>query len=1010
MTGAGAVPEGQGAGREDPPSGEAGAAPLAAFDAFVDEAIDLQLAALDRVETELTVPAGELLRTLAVRHGELTAALEREGDRTDYRRSATDDVLFALVEGLRAHDLGRRMVEIFREADRAMAEIAGGFAAHSGPGPADDPPDQGRAADAWLGPLARAFASGSVPGVRAAVLDEFAVVWFSMLVGLGEAATGWYRTTVDIEAASRLQDILAAHTEAPRFTVERSPGALAAALADLRERVCREAREADRDRRPRTGEHIRRRRLRRGEELPVAVLDGPTLERIDGAVSRIEAVATMSDFEIRIRALSGTLAAELSAHSARLSGPLRASEDTIRSYRTRAAALFPSEDGEPPAREELAGQVRSLLADGRLEIGGLEHDLRRIDGRAETGAAADGLISQIHEHLSRVPERTRILARTDPETDALPSKLVGLDLREWASRAFGAHRLERIRAAIGEVARVASAAAELVRDGESVLSYNLETADGQLSGEAASLDLSVVAELVLGGLERTADHLGRIAAGLEEAEAAAVASVGDSLVRGCGELRIRLGREGALRGEVEDALTDIGRRAAHARGRLRLAGRKVLGRLVAVVRESRARLRLLVRRGQRLAGIETPEEAVAAQKALRMLRQIDAVAAGLPFVYRRLFSLASLADPSLLADRAVDLETLEGAWAEWQAGHTRGRVLTGPAGGTLSGLLNAFEAVAAGGASDVRRVRLERRITDESVLAATLAAELPLRLPVVPGNLDELAAGLTRGLDRPAVVTVEHFEHTFLRTVDGSRLAARALEFFSRTDRLLFWVLSASATGWEIIRRIEPAATRLLEVQAVTPPDRRGLERAMMVRHRRSGIPCRFDAGDSPPAGLARRLASARDEATRQSTLREAFFHRLFELTHGSTALSLLYWLRSVEFDATTERMRMAPPRALDLAFLDRLTWDEIFTLQALVEHGSLTVEDHAAVFGGTIATSAPVFESLGNLLLLEPLGMLRDVGEPLTFGIVETGRPYQVRPLLVPVVLRLLRGRNLVD
>lgn len=1003
MTGPDVVPEQPGAGRKEPPGGKAGAVPL---DAFVGEAVDLQLAALDRVETELTVPAGELLRTLAVRHGELVAALETEGDGTAYRRSATDEVLSALAGGLRAHDLGRRMVEIFGEADRATAEMARHFAA--GPGPADDAPDPGRAAQARPGRLAGAFASGSVPGVRAAVLDELTDVWFSVLVGLGEAATSWYRTTADVEAASELQEVLAAHIEATRFTVEQSPGTLAAALADLRERVCREAREADRERRPRAWERVRR-RLRRGEEFPVPVLDGPALERLDGAVSRIEAAVAMADFEIRVSALSGALAAELSALSTRLSGPLRTSEETIRSYRARAAALFPSEGGEEPAREELAGQVRSLLAEGRLEIGGLEHDLRQIDGRAEAEAAADGLISRVREHLSQVPESTRILARTDPDTDALPSKLVGLDLREWASRAFGARRLEGFRTAVGEVARVASSVAELIRDGERALAYNLEAADGELSAEAAPRDLGVVAELVFGGLERTADHLGRIAEDLEEAETAAVASVRGSLARGCEELRVRLGHEGALRGEIEDALTDIGQRAADARRRLRLTGRTALGRLVAAVRGSRARARVLVRRGQRLAGIEAPEGATATQRALRALGQIDAAAAGLPFVYRRLFSLASLADPSLPADREADLEALGSAWADWQAGHTQGRILTGPGGGTLSGLLNAFEA-AAGATSEVRRVRLEGRIPDESVLAATLAAELPLRLPVVPGDLDELAAGLARGLDRPAVVMVEHFEHTFLRTVDGSRLAARALEFFSRTDGSVFWVPSASATGWEIIRRIEPAAARLMEVQAVTLPGRSGLERAMMARHRRSGIPCRFHAGDSPPAGLARRLASAGDEATRQSILRDAFFHRLFELTDGSTALSLLYWLRSVEFDAATKRMRVVLPVALGLAFLDRLTWDEIFTLQALVEHRSLTVEDHAAVFGGTAATSTPVLESLGNLLLIEPLGTVREVGEPLTFSTVETGRPYQVRPVLVPIVLRLLRGRNLVD
>ena len=996
-----------GAGGKEPPGGREGAEPLDAFDAFVGEAVDLQLAALDRVETELTVPAGELLRNLARRHGELVGALETEGDRTAYRRSATDEVLSALAGGLRAHDLGRRMVGIFREADHATAELARQLGAGPGAGLEDDPPDPGRAERTRTARLARRFASGSAPAVRAGVLDELAAVWFSVLVGLGEAATRWYRTTADVEAATGLQEVLAAHLEAPRFTAEQSPGTLAAAFGDLRERVCGEAREADRDRRARARERVRRRRG--GEDLPAPVLDGPTLERHDGAVSRIEAVATMSDFEIRIRALPAALAAELSGLSRRLSGPLRTSEETIRSHLTRAGALFASEEGEEPAREELAGEVRSLLANGRLEISGLEHDVRRIDGRAESVAAADLLILRIREYLSEVPESMRILAHAGTDTDALPSNLVGLDLREWASRAFGTRRLEGIRTAVGDVARVASSVAGLIRDGESVLAYNLEAADGELSAATAPRELSVVAELVSGGLERTADHLSRIAEDLEEAEAAAVASVRESLARGCKEFRVRLGYEGALRGEVEDALTDIGERAADARRRLGRTGRTALARLVAVVRGSRARARVLVQRGQRLAGIETPEEATAAQRAVRALGRLDTAAAGLPVVYRRLFSLDSLADPSIPAGREADLETLGRAWSDWRAGHTQGRILTGPGGGTLSGLLNEFEA-AAGGTSDVRRVRLERRIPDESVLAATLAAGLPLRLPVVPGDLDELAAGMARGLDRPAVVVVEHFEHTFLRTVDGSRLAARALEFFSRTAGLVFWVPSASATGWEIIRRIEPAAARLMEVQAVTLPGRSGLERAMMVRHRRSGIPCRFDAGESPPAGLARRLASAGDEATRQSVIRDAFFHRLFEVTDGSTVLSLLYWLRSVEFDAATKRMRVALPRALDLAFLERITWDEVFSLQALVEHRSLTVEEHAAVFGGTAATSAPVLESLGNLLLIEPLGTVREVGDPLTFGTVETGRPYQVRPVLVPIVLRLLRGRNLVD
>ncbi len=103
-------------------------------------------------------------------------------------------------------------------------------------------------------------------------------------------------------------------------------------------------------------------------------------------------------------------------------------------------------------------------------------------------------------------------------------------------------------------------------------------------------------------------------------------------------------------------------------------------------------------------------------------------------------------------------------------------------------------------------------------------------------------------------------------------------------------------------------------------------------------------------------------------------------------------------------------PKALDFGFLDTLSWDQVFSLQAFLEHATLSAEEHAAIFGIEPPKSEQILESLGNLLLIEPAKSERAVGEPLVFDTVVSAARYRIRPVLVPIVLRALRGRNLVE
>ena len=90
------------------------------------------------------------------------------------------------------------------------------------------------------------------------------------------------------------------------------------------------------------------------------------------------------------------------------------------------------------------------------------------------------------------------------------------------------------------------------------------------------------------------------------------------------------------------------------------------------------------------------------------------------------------------------------------------------------------------------------------------------------------------------------------------------------------------------------------------------------------------------------------------------------------------------------------------------LSWDQAFALQAFVEHSTLTVADHARIFSTSADRSYEVLESLGNLYLIEPAGAIRRVGEQLSFTTVTRTEPYRIRPVLQPMVRRLLKARRL--
>lgn len=627
---------------------------------------------------------------------------------------------------------------------------------------------------------------------------------------------------------------------------------------------------------------------------------------------------------------------------------------------------------------------------------------------------AEDVTADLSAAVQELPDSVEVNI-LDEEEPPRGSKQV--ELGEQATRVYDALLIEKIREEVDASATLLAAARETAEGIPGVLRFNLTAAIDNLereSGEEAP-------ELVVTGLARSADTLGDAAKTLEERTVPLGGRVRQIFDGAFAQFHERLRVEERMREHILDFRTgaeagfrratsraeEAGRRLSLATRRAYGAGRRTFSRLISV--------------GRRAAGFEmgTEEERF---ETLDVLIDLDRLLEDLPLVYRRLFSFEPVQDPEMLEARAHDLDVVRRHVERWGRGLTNVLVVKGYPGSGRTSFLNVLQQTVLEDAN-VRRINLTTRVRTEEELVRIMCDTFELD-PAAVTTLDAIAETLRSGEGHDAsgsdevisapeaagrlpVCFIEHLEHVFLRQIGGTDAAAHFLRFLSRTDAHMLWIATVSEYGWQILRTAEPASTATVVTHTLAGLRRADLETLILNRHRRSGLPIHFEPPTpNPNPLLTRRLRRARTEEERQALLRADFFDRLERVSGRQIMLALLYWLRSTRMEK--ERITVAPPERLSFDFLETLGLDESFTIKALLDHMSLTVDEHAELFLCPPSTSLDYFETLGNLLLIEPL----DGGEGtsrFSFSTIEESKRYRVRPHLVHPIVEYLRSRNIV-
>ncbi len=406
------------------------------------------------------------------------------------------------------------------------------------------------------------------------------------------------------------------------------------------------------------------------------------------------------------------------------------------------------------------------------------------------------------------------------------------------------------------------------------------------------------------------------------------------------------------------------------------------------------------------------------------LRTIDAISRAsvralqerLPLVYRKLFSLRPVSEPSLLValekSREDDLQRVKQHVHRWKSKQAAGAlILAMPLGSGRTSLLNAVGAKLHRTA-DVRPLTFTHRILDVSDFAASVAEALGIEVIGEP-SLEALETQLLDAprAEPPQVCLIDNLEHLLLRTLGGSDLVERVLIFFSRTDTKICWIATIGDYAWRFLEKTLATATGLVTAYRPAMLDSTTLKDIIINRHQRSGIVlCFAEPTDlSRLSTLRRRLNRSRTPEARQAELQKDYFDRLFHLSGQNVMLALFYWLCSTDFEAEEGVLTIQPIEALSFRFFESFDMARAFTLKAFMLHNTLTLEEHNRIFRMTDAESTFLLESLLNLRLIDPCRMdaRRDAaGNP---NRIFPDERYRLHPLILHRTFQLLRERNII-
>jgi len=325
----------------------------------------------------------------------------------------------------------------------------------------------------------------------------------------------------------------------------------------------------------------------------------------------------------------------------------------------------------------------------------------------------------------------------------------------------------------------------------------------------------------------------------------------------------------------------------------------------------------------------------------------------LPVIYSRLFRFLPLENLKLYISRQNEQEKLEDAYQNWRRGSTGLVAIVGEKG---SGRTTFIKQNQNGlfTKSALRNIPVKKDIYSLQDLFEFL--KVNFEQPQAK-SIEDIEQIINEAETR-TICIMENLHYVFLKTIEGLEIVKRLVLFMMRTDKNIFWIISSSYYTWNFLDKVVGISALFgttIELEDFKSDE---LMNLIMTRHKLSGLPILFEAGENLNNSV--KFRKIKDEMARQNWLKNKYFSMLEQVSDGNISVAMLYWLNSINF-IENKRLVVSTREPVDLRFLQNLSTDDLFAIVVLIQHETITIEEFSRVLNLTSDEARLILTSLCN-------------------------------------------------
>jgi len=345
-------------------------------------------------------------------------------------------------------------------------------------------------------------------------------------------------------------------------------------------------------------------------------------------------------------------------------------------------------------------------------------------------------------------------------------------------------------------------------------------------------------------------------------------------------------------------------------------------------------------------------------KISEFMQEVDASLTELPKEYKNLYELKP-AEGDFFINREEEIQKLELSYENWMKDRFVTCAIIGEKGcgvtSTLSAFLKKIPKI------ETIRAELSQKIyTDESYFTFFNSLLKTEGIKSNKGLIDSL-----NDTQDHKIIIIENLHHMFLKKVGGFESMEMLFELISYTTKKVLWIGVFTPQTWNYLDKTIAISNYFTSEIVMHQLTYETIKEIMLKR-----IDCELTRVEFIPneQTIESKTFQNLQESEKQPYLEEKFFKLLSKLSNGNISLAQLYWIRAISTAEDDKKLIVKEIDDFDYSFIKNLSSEALFTLQALILHDGLTINDFSIVMHESLSQSRKILmPMLERGLLIQP-------------------------------------------